>query len=96
MNDMPQSHRTAARMFGFFFILAFLSYGTGSALVADLADGPDGLPGYTIFFIGILSELLGNPLGFWPMLPGSVFEIGLSLWLIIRGFSLAKTATQTT
>ena len=35
------SHRNAARMFGIFFIIAFLSYGTGSALIASVTDTPD-------------------------------------------------------
>ena len=34
------SHRNAARMFGIFFIIAFLSYGTGSALIASLLQTP--------------------------------------------------------
>ena len=40
-----KSHRIAARLFGIFFILAFLSYGTGSGLIASVADGADGLAG---------------------------------------------------
>ena len=35
------SHRNAARMFGIFFIIAFLSYGTGSALIASITNTPD-------------------------------------------------------
>ena len=38
-------HRTAARVYGIFFILTFLSYGIGSGIVASYADGPDGLAG---------------------------------------------------
>jgi len=33
-----QPNRLAARVYGILFLLAFLSYGTGSALVANLAD----------------------------------------------------------
>lgn len=36
-------HRGAARLYGIFFLLAFLSYGSGSALVAAYADGPTGM-----------------------------------------------------
>lgn len=35
------SHRNAARLFGIFFIIAFLAYGTGSALIASITDTPD-------------------------------------------------------
>lgn len=34
------SHRNAARLFGIFFIIAFLAYGTGSALIASLTSTP--------------------------------------------------------
>ena len=45
MKHETNAHRTAARLFGVFFILAFLSYGIGSSLVASVADGGDGLAG---------------------------------------------------
>lgn len=52
------SHRMAARLFGIFFILAFLSYGTGSGLVDSVAGNPDGLAGIfankTTITIGII------------------------------------------
>jgi hypothetical protein len=35
------SHKIAARTFGIFFILAFLSYGTGSGLIASIVETPD-------------------------------------------------------
>lgn len=35
------THRNAARMFGIFFIVAFLSYGIGSALIASITSTPD-------------------------------------------------------
>jgi len=35
------SHRTAARAFGIFFILAFLSYGTGSGIIDSITNAPD-------------------------------------------------------
>ena len=35
------THRNAARMFGIFFIIAFLSYGIGSALIASITSTPD-------------------------------------------------------
>jgi hypothetical protein len=36
-----QSHKTAARVFGIFFIIAFLSYGIGSGLVNSIASSPN-------------------------------------------------------
>lgn len=39
--DHINTHRTAARMFGLFFILAFLSYGIGSGLGAKITSAPD-------------------------------------------------------
>lgn len=45
MNQDINSHRWAARLFGIFFILAFLSYGTGSGLVASIAENAEGLAG---------------------------------------------------
>lgn len=38
-------HRRTARVYGIFFLLAFLSYGTGSTMVDGLANGADGLAG---------------------------------------------------
>jgi hypothetical protein len=58
MTYETKPHRMAARLFGVFFILTFLSYGIGSGIVASIADGPDGLAGIsanqTTFMIGII------------------------------------------
>ena len=45
MTHDARINRTAARLFGIFFILAFASYGAGSGLVASVADNADGLAG---------------------------------------------------
>lgn len=51
-------HRVAARVYGIFFLLAFLSYGVGSGIVASYADGADGLAGIfankTIYIFGFI------------------------------------------
>jgi len=51
-------HRMAARVYGIFFLLAFISYGTGSTMVDSLANGADGLAGIfaqrTTFTIGFI------------------------------------------
>lgn len=45
-----------------------------------------GLLGYLIFLSGIIMELFGLPYGVMLSLPGGLFEIGLSGWLIVKGF----------
>lgn len=35
------SHKTAAKIFGIFFILTFLSYGIGSGLIDSIITTPD-------------------------------------------------------
>ena len=46
-----------------------------------------GLAGYTIFFAGTILELFGYPVGLLMDIPGGLFEISLSVWLIIKGFN---------
>lgn len=45
-----------------------------------------GLLGYLIFGIGTLAELFGYEIGLLLSLPGGLFEITLSIWLILKGF----------
>ena len=40
-----KSHKTAARVFGIFFLMAFLSYGLGSGLIESIVNVPDFLSG---------------------------------------------------
>ena len=48
-------HRTAARTYGIFFLLAFLSYGVGSGIVSNIGGDLAGMTGKTTTFtIGIL------------------------------------------
>lgn len=51
-----------------------------------------GLLGYGIFITGTISELYGFEIGVMLSIPGGLFEISLSLWLIIRGFSMSALA----
>jgi len=46
-----------------------------------------GLIGYIIFISGTLLELFGIGIGVLLSMPGGLFEIGLSLWLIIKGLN---------
>jgi hypothetical protein len=43
--------------------------------------------GYLIFIAGCGLELFGVPYGLQFSAPGGLFEIGLSLWLIVKGFN---------
>ena len=48
-----------------------------------------GIIGYIVFITGTLFELFGNNIGVFLSIPGGLFEISLSLWLIVKGFSLS-------
>lgn len=39
--ELPSRHRTAGKVFGIFFILTFLSYGIGTALIQSIVGEPD-------------------------------------------------------
>ena len=52
-----------------------------------------GFIGYIIFMVGTLSELFGSNLGVLLAMPGGLFEISLSLWLIFKGFNSSKIAS---
>ena len=43
--------------------------------------------GYLIFIAGCGLELFGVPYGVQFSAPGGLFEIGLSVWLIVKGFN---------
>lgn len=45
-----------------------------------------GIVGYLIFISGTLLELFGHRIGVQLSIPGGLFEISLSLWLIFKGF----------
>ncbi|MBR9923149.1 MAG: DUF4386 domain-containing protein [Bacteroidetes bacterium] len=45
-----------------------------------------GALGYLVFIGGTVSELFGYPIGVQLSLPGGLFEISLSIWLIVKGF----------
>jgi hypothetical protein len=46
-----------------------------------------GYVGYLIFIVGCGLELFGQPYGVQLSVPGGLFEFGLSIWLIARGFN---------
>ena len=45
-----------------------------------------GLIGYVIFIAGTIAELFGIKIGVLFSIPGGLFEITLSIWLIVKGF----------
>lgn len=42
--------------------------------------------GYLVFIAGTIAELFGSPIGVQLAIPGGLFEITLSFWLIFKGF----------
>ena len=46
-----------------------------------------GFIGYIVFIAGTILELFGNRLGLIFDIPGGLFEIFLSIWLIVKGFN---------
>jgi len=49
-----------------------------------------GLLGYILFISGTVLELFGFQMGVQLAIPGGLFEISLSIWLIIKGFNVSK------
>ncbi len=45
-----------------------------------------GFLGYMVFIAGTISELFDSNIGVQLAIPGGLFEISLSIWLIIKGF----------
>lgn len=42
--------------------------------------------GYGIFLAGAIAEIFGIHIGIILSIPGGLFEVGLGLWLLIKGF----------
>ncbi len=53
-----------------------------------------GFAGYAIFIAGTILELFGYEYGLMLSIPGGLFEVFLSLWLIIKGFNFSAVQTQ--
>lgn len=49
-----------------------------------------GAIGYLIFITGTLAEMFGYGIGVLLSAPGGLFEVSLSLWLIVKGFNTVK------
>ena len=55
-----------------------------------------GIIGYIVFVSGTILELFGYPVGVYLSLPGGLFELSLSVWLIAKGFNSAAIASVAT
>lgn len=55
-----------------------------------------GMIGYIVFIAGTILELFGYPVGVLLALPGGLFELALSVWLIIKGFNASAIASVAT
>lgn len=55
-----------------------------------------GMVGYCVFVIGTVSEFYGSGFGVTLSLPGGLFELALSLWLIIKGFDYSHVNAKST
>lgn len=53
-----------------------------------------GFLGYLVFISGTISELFGYTIGVQLAIPGGLFEITLSIWLIIKGFKVSELRTS--
>jgi hypothetical protein len=51
-----------------------------------------GVAGYVLHGAGSVSELFGLPLSLYLLIPGALFEVGIALWLIVKGFRPAAVA----
>lgn len=53
-----------------------------------------GFLGYIVFIFGTILELFGYKIGVQLAIPGGLFEITLSIWLIIKGFKESELITS--
>lgn len=53
-----------------------------------------GFVGYTLLTLGTILELLGYQVGVLLSLPGGLFEVALSVWLMVKGFHLSTNSER--
>jgi hypothetical protein len=53
-----------------------------------------GVVGYAIFATGYALDLLGLDVGLLAAIPGGLFEVAVAVWLIAKGFSVARFDPQ--
>jgi hypothetical protein len=78
--------------------IAMMSLGLGGVLLCSLLYRTQLIPrllavwgviGYAIFLAGAVAEIFGIHLGLMLSIPGGLFELGLGIWLLIKGFESA-------
>lgn len=69
-----------------------LSYMLHRAKIVPLLFPLFGYAGYFIFISGTIAELFGFPVGVMLSAPGGLFEISLSVWLIVKGIKQVSIA----
>lgn len=84
--------------------IAVLSLGLGSVFFCSLLFRARLVPpflaawgviGYAIFMAGAVAELFAVHIGVALSIPGGLFEVGLALWLIVKGFEPVAYSRQT-
>ncbi len=55
-----------------------------------------GVAGYTVFLSGCILAIFGRDLGLIHTAPGALFEVFLSLWLIVKGFGPSAFVSEPT
>ena len=87
-NTLAYNIGQATLSFGGVF-LCLLLYRT--RLIPQLLAGL-GVLGYVMHAGGAISEIFGLQISLYLLIPGALFEIGIALWLIVKGFEPAAAA----
>lgn len=53
-----------------------------------------GLAGYCLLVIGVVLEFFGFGVGIMLSVPGGLFEMGLAVWLLVKGFNMPNGKPQ--
>jgi hypothetical protein len=53
-----------------------------------------GFAGYIVFIAGTIFELFGYKIGLLLDIPGGLFELFLSVWLLVKGFSTKESVAE--
>ncbi|HEX6356200.1 DUF4386 domain-containing protein [Actinophytocola sp.] len=53
-----------------------------------------GLVGYVVFLAGSMLEVVGQPVGLVLSIPGGLFEVGLGLLLVVKGFPASSASHE--
>jgi hypothetical protein len=81
-NTMAYQIAQMALGFGYIFLCSLL-YQT--RLIPRFIAGW-GVIGYVLHMVGAIAEIFGFPISLILLIPGGLFEVGLALWLLVKGF----------